>query len=242
MLAVLCALLGLFASAGSLQGSPIQYLGSSGAFSASASFELSGDTLKITLTNTSLADVLVPGDVLTGVLFNTSHSLIPISASANASSVIYQATANAGDGWGYGSNVNAHGMDSAISATGAIEGLGHSNFSDATDNLGGLNYGILSLGDDITTGNKGVTKKGPLFKNSIQFTLTAANEFALDQIGSHVVFQYGLSLDEMFFDGYIPQPLSETPAVPEPGSFLLLGTGLAALVIGSRCRKHLSKK
>ena len=140
------------------------FSGSSGDLSASASFDLSGNTLTVILTNTSSADVLVPADVLTGIFFDTTHTLTPVSASLNGSTVFYGSLTNVGDGWGYASGVSAQGENNAISATGAVNGLGHSNFSAADNSLGGDDYGILSAGDNSATGNTGVTGKGPLIQ------------------------------------------------------------------------------
>jgi hypothetical protein len=206
------------------------YTGSSGTLNASANFNLTGNTLTVTLTNTSSADVLVPTDVLTGLFFNTTHALTPVSASLNGSTVYYGTLTNVGDGWGYASGVSAQGKNSAISATGAVSGLGHSNFSGANNMLDGLDYGLLSAGDDSSTGNSGVTGHGPLIKDSAQFTLTAASGFSLDELGSTVVFQYGTSLSDTNFTG------SMSP-VPEPTSLVLLGIGAAGLVVGSRWRR-----
>ena len=158
-----------------------------------------GNTLTVTLTNTSSADVLVPTDVLTGVFFNTSHTLTPVSANLHGSTVYYASLANVGDGWGYGSGVSAQGMNSAISATGAVNGLGMSNFSSQHNALDGLPYGILSAGDNPSTGNTGVKGKGPLIKNSVQFVLTVAPGFSLSELGNSVVFQYGTALTDTHF-------------------------------------------
>ncbi len=51
-----------------------------GSLSASANFNLTGNVLTVTLTNTSAADVLVPTDVLTAVFFNGNGTLTPVSA------------------------------------------------------------------------------------------------------------------------------------------------------------------
>jgi hypothetical protein len=122
-------------------------------------------------------------------------------------------------------------MNNAIMASGALNGLGHSNFSGSDNNLGGLDYGILSLGDLESTGNGGVMGQGPLFKNSLLFTLTAPEEFILDDIGSRVLFFYGTSPGESAVEG----------AVPEPGTFVLFGTGIGLLLVFAK-RRRLFKK
>jgi hypothetical protein len=217
--------LALLVCAGSSRAD-LLYSGSSGNLSASAQFDLTGNSLIVTLTNTSSADVLVPTDVLTGVFFNTSHTLTPVSANLHGSTVYYASLANVGDGWGYGSGVSAHGMNSAISATGAVNGLGMSNFSSQHNALDGLPYGILSAGDDPNTGNTGVKGKGPLIKNSVQFVLTVAPGFTLSELGNSVVFQYGTALSETHYSsGGNPLVIP----VPAPPSAALLGIGCCML-------------
>jgi hypothetical protein len=200
------------------------YSGSDGTLFATADFNLTGSTLTITLTNTSGADVLVRTDVLTGVFFNTTGALTPVSASLNGSSVFYGSTTNPGDGWGYASGVRAHGENSAISAAGHVNRLGHSNFSGASNALGGLGYGILSAGFTLDSGqNGGVTRHGPLIQDSVQFTLTAPSGFSLSERGSSVISQYGTSLSDTDYAGKLD-------AVPESGTLFILGSGLAWLV------------
>jgi hypothetical protein len=212
------------------------FSGSSGDLSASASFDLSGNTLTVILTNTSSADVLVPADVLTGIFFDTTHTLTPVSASLNGSTVFYGSLTNVGDGWGYASGVTAQGENNAISATGAVNGLGHSNFSAADNSLGGDDYGILSAGDNSATGNTGVTGKGPLIKDSVEFILTAPAGFSLNELGNSVVFQYGSALTDPHFSGV--DPGADVTALPAPPSAVLAGIGLLAFVAFS-ARKSL---
>jgi hypothetical protein len=224
-LSCVAAVLALLASAGSGRAD-LLFSGSSGVFSASAQFDLTGNTLTVTLTNTSSADVLVPTDVLTGVFFNTTHALTPMSANLHGSSVHYGTLTNVGDGWGYGSGLSAQGMNSAISATGAVSGLGMSNFSSSRNALDGLPYGILSAGDNLNTGNTGVTGHGPLIKNSVQFVLTAAAGFSLSELGNSVVFQYGTMLtDNHYSSGGVPLVIP----VPVPPSAALFAIGSCVL-------------
>jgi hypothetical protein len=161
---------------------------------------------------------------LTGIFFNMTGALTPVSASLNGSSVFYGSTTNPGNGWGYASGVSAHGENSAISAAGDVNGLGHSNFSGARNALDGLGYGILSAGFTPGSGqNGGVTGHGPLIQDSVQFTLTAPSGFSLSELGSTVIFQYGTSLSDTDYAGKLV-------AVPEPGTLFLLGSGLVWLV------------
>ena len=148
-----------------------------------------------------------------------------MSANLNGSSVFYGSLTNVGDGWGYGDGLSAQGMNSAVSATGAVTGLGHSNFSGANNALDGLGYGLLSAGDDTSTGNTGVTGHGPLVLDSSQFVLTAPTGFSLSELGNTVVFQYGTALTDQHYNGTLQQ---NTP-VPEPGTLAMFGSGLIGL-------------
>lgn len=196
----------------------LMFSGSSGSLAASADFELSSNTLTITLTNTSLSDVLVPTDVLTGVFFNTTHTLTPVSASLNGSTIFYENIVNnVGEGWQYKAGISAQGENSGISAAGLGVFGPDGNFYSPGVTVDGLDYGILSAGDNSATGNNGVTDHGPLVKDSVQFTLTAGSGFALNELGDTVVFQSGTSLDETHYTGGSP--------VPEPTTLLLLGSG-----------------
>jgi hypothetical protein len=212
--------------AGQASASAITYSGSSGNLSATVTFSLIGNTLTVTLSNTSASDVLVPTDVLTAVWFTNTHTLTPVSANLNGSSVFYGSLSNVGNGWGYYSGLagEGQGKNDGIAAAGFGIGGGHSNFSGAHNSLGGVDYGLLSAGDKSSTGNSGVKNHGPLIENSAQFLLTAGNGFTLSELGNTVVFQYGSDLDESHFTGRL-----EADPVPEPGTLAMLGSGAIGL-------------
>ncbi|MBI3369120.1 MAG: PEP-CTERM sorting domain-containing protein [Burkholderiales bacterium] len=224
------------AAVGMLQpaSAALTFSGSSGALAASVSFEVVGSQLKVILTNTSASDVLVPADVLTAVFFNSTGTLTPVSALLTAGSLVYYdpdgqpAGGNVGGEWGYGTG-SALGRASAISSTGATSPLSAPNFGgpdlSAPPALDGLQYGILSAGDDTGTGNSGVTGSGGLIKNSVTFLLDIGSGFSLASVGS-VIFQYGTALTEPSYGGSCTSGCSSTP---EPGTLALAGLALLAM-------------
>ena len=206
--------------------------------SASANFNLTGNVLTVTLTNTSAVDVLNPAQVLTGVFFNSNGTLTPVSALLGPGSVVLFAPAPAGGNVG-GEFAYASGLSGA--PLGATQGIssaglglfGNPNFNgpdlDPPDAVNGGNYGITSAGDDPTTGNTGVTggppgNAEPLIQNQVIFTFTVSPGFTLESI-EDVSFQYGTTLND-----------PNITNVPEPASMLLLGTGLLGIAAGLRKR------
>lgn len=215
----------------------------SGARSAQAVFNTSGSNLIITLTNTSMADALVPTDILTALFFNVSGgsiTLSPVSAVLNTgSSIVGKAGAvpspstepgNAiSSEWSYKGGISGPGSSAyGISSTGiGIFGPGD-RFNTSTNLQGptspaGLQYGITSAGDDPSTGN-GDYNANALVKNSVVFTLSGLpSGFNLSRI-SDVTVLYGTSATDPFIK------------VPTPGSVALFGAGLLL----SRRRRHVS--
>ena len=213
-LPILCLAL---AFSGNAFANALTYTGSSGGRSASATFDLTGNTLDVTLTNTSLGDAPDATWILMSVMFDTSSTLTPVSASLNGSTVYGSFVHNVGEGWQYKSGVSAHGKNSGISGTG-LGVFGRSgNFFTPGQHLGGSDYGIAPIGF-TNTGNPSI--QDPIIQNSIEFTLTAAQGFSLDQLGDTVVFQYGTDLTEPSFDGTLQT------TTPEPATMGMLGSGL----------------
>ncbi|MBN8646291.1 MAG: PEP-CTERM sorting domain-containing protein [Planctomycetes bacterium] len=230
----------LAAMAGSSQGG-VLFSGSSGSLAASAMFEVSGSgQLVVTLTNTSSADVTVPAEVLTAVFFDLTGPTESFTRDsgllAPGSVVVYDPDGQPAGGviggeWAYASgalNIGAPGTRAyGISSTG-IGLFGPGDRFPGADlepptNPDGPQYGILSAGDDVATGNGGITGSGGMIKNAAVFSLgNAGANFDLSRI-QNVYFFYGTALGEGGFIG-----------VPTPGAASLLG---AAGLIGLRRRR-----
>ena len=160
---------------------------SSDSRSASATFEGIGSDLKVTLTNTSSADALVPVDILTGVFFDLTGDpgLGRTSAVLGAgSSVLFPPSGDGTEGgsvggeWAYNNALTGApgGAKQGISSTGlGLFGPGDrfpgSNLQ-GPDSLDGLQYGITSAGDNPVTGNTpdppaGVPEPGTLMLTAL---------------------------------------------------------------------------
>ena len=206
----------------------------SGGLSASATFEVSGTDLIVTLTNTSSMDVWVPSQVLTGVWFSAPGSMVVMTAEVAPGSGVNSAT-SAGNGafpdvggeFAYRGGLSMNfGSNSGISSSGlGVFGPGDRfnghNLAGPTS-PDGLQYGITSHGDNPSTGNGGISGT-PLIQNSVVFVLCGwRSNWNLSSI-TNVFFQYGTSLDD-----------TRLRAVPEPGVLALLGLGLVGMVFAVR--------
>ncbi len=247
-----------------LSAAGITFVGSSGDLAASVDFEVNGTNLVVTLTNTSVADVQAPADVLTAVFFDLRDdpSLTPVSAFLGSGSVVYfglDGGGNVGGEWAYRENLSnlpedwspPHFAKAArgISSTG-LDWFGPDDvFPSPAEDLdwpvepNGLNYGLLSAGDDTTTGNSKVTGGGgnptPLIKNSVVFTLSGLPDaYNIDAAISKVVFQYGTDVDAEPYIVRMPGTTGQPPdrSVPEPVTMLGVLLGLGGLA--GYCRRR----
>lgn len=224
-------LLGAALTATQARAASVTYGASEGDLSAEVTFDFDGTNLEVTLTNISLADVLVPTDVLTGVFFNLAGDpeLTRVSGVLGAgSTVIFDdppAGGVVGGEWTYETGLGGLaplGANQGLSSTGTDWSFFGSEDLFPGDNLqgpegpDGLQYGITSAGDDTSTGNTPVTGTNALIKNSVVLTLGGLpGGFTLADIsGENISFLYGTSM--------------KTVPIPEPVSLVLLGVGLLA--------------
>lgn len=223
----------LIAATASPVHSSIIFSATHGNLGASVSFEQTEDMLVVTLTNTSAADVLVPADVLTGVFFDLAGNpqLSALSAIIGLGSTLNWGEAGDGNSlgsqWAYVGNIsNTRVANQGISASG-LGIFGPHDVFPGGPGVGngpqGLDFGLLSAGDDLATGNNQVTGRVPLVKDSMVLTLNGLPEdFILTpQSISNVAFQYGTDLSEPRFNA----PPADVPE-PMTMSLIVLGAGL----------------
>ena len=224
----------VLATSGLASASTLNVSTSVGIRAASASFEVSGTSLVVTLTNTSQTDADTPAEMLTGIFFDVtgpSLSLTRTSALLAAGSVVVNdpqpVGGVVGGEWAYlgGLSGAPHGADYGISSSG-LNLFGPPDLFPGPDleppvSPDGVQYGITTLSDSGGNNNGGASV--PLIRNSVVFTLGGLpSGFDPAASISNISFQYGTGLDEPNLQ------------VPAPGALVLLGLG--ALASGRRRR------
>lgn len=217
---------------------PILFTGTSGNLSASALFDTSGNSLVITLTNTSTEDVMEPGEILTAIFFEVSGAdliLTPVSAVLGPGSQVLFGTTDPGGAvggeWSYTrANFEPIGLVGYGISSSGLDYFGPKNLFPGSNLQGpaspdGVQYGLTSQGDNPATGNAPVTGTNALIQNQVVFTLSGlpAGFDPSTQI-TRVAWQYGTSFDEPFIH------------TPEPATCILLTLPLAAGLFRNRRR------
>lgn len=211
-------------------GSIINFSASQGNLAASATFEVSGTDLIITLTNTSAADVTVQNQILTAVFFDVAGPQLTLNPGAGSAvlgmgSVVLFGSTDPGNvvggEWQYLAGISGsapYGANYGISSAG-FGIFGSPNFPGSNlqgpGAINGLQYGITSAGDDPSTGQAAVSGTNALIQNSVVFTLPGLPlGFDPAAMVSNVTFQYGTSL------------LDSNIQTPAPGALSLLAMAL----------------
>src|SRR5262245_8639644 len=159
---------------------------------ASAIFDISGDTLTITLENTSPAGRFhnSPADTLSGLFFTLegNPALVPISATvADSSSIINSAACkpglcagvtNVAGEWGYEHGANERIASAKYVTTGLRRNVGNFNSGAAGNNLdrpkslGGINFGLVTQNE--FNPNHRLAKR-PLIQDEIILSFTGVS-------------------------------------------------------------------
>lgn len=218
------------------------------AVSASALFDITGNTLTITLSNTSVANngADVPGSTLTGLFWNSvsNITLTPFSAVVASGSTILNpgmcspscaGVTNVSGEFGYAAASFTGGANRGIASSGYLTtglsgNIGNFNNGSAGVNLAGpmsldgINFGIVSAAAGFNP--NGGLESVPLIQSAVVFMLTGVSGLTIADF-KNVSFQYGTSITEL----NIPSGGGGTPptSVPEPGTFLLFALSLVAV-------------
>jgi hypothetical protein len=169
----------------------------------------------------------VPTDILTAVYFDVagnpaltrSSAMVPVTSEVyeiGSGTLVTPGDRVVGGEWAFLIN-------NGISSTGlGIFGPGD-RFPGANlqgpSSPDGVQFGILPIGDNLSTGNGGISGQW-MISNVAVFTLGGFNLEPNSAI-SNVVFQYGTALDEPQYTGH----------TPEPSGFVLAALGLIGLVV-----------
>jgi hypothetical protein len=229
----------LFATGAAQATTTAVFSGSLNNRAARAEFVYGDGSLQVTLTNTSPDDVLVPSEVLTAVFFDVDPlvTFTRVSAMLASGSEVFFGLTDPGGVVG-----GEFAFNSGLSGApgNAVLGLSSSGFDlfgppdlfpgtdlQEPESPDGIQYGITSAGDDMTTGNTPVTGTNALIKNSVVFQLTyeePANPLRI----YNVWFQYGTDLTEPSIPSY--DVGEKPPVIPEP--FTLISCFLAVSGLG----------
>ena len=204
---------------------------------ADFSFNSTTNTLTITLTNTSTTLTKDPGSTLTGLYFNLSTALTPVSAALGIGPFLVGGTQDkfgatqVGQGWAYANNgvapPSGDGLNSAntaIISTGygnAVLSQSLGNFAPNGVQLDGVGWGIVPSANGHTALSGGKAN-APVVNDAVVFKLTSPNALNPSNI-TGVEFAYGTGSGE---GGFLGSTINPVPAPPSVILMCLGGLGL----------------
>jgi hypothetical protein len=222
--------------------------GSSGVtLNAAALFQITGNTLRITLRNTgdtSGGGRDLSANTLTGVFFDLPRgiTLSPTSAAIRPGALLQGnrcdigpcngSTTNVGGEFAYNTGSwNGHNGNHGIASSGYIGGSS-GNFNgpdlDAPNSPNGINFGIVApiSASNPFLPNNGAMSDNPLIESEVVFTMAISGGTLLESEISNVSFQYGTDLKEPKLPGHMKPP----KPVTEPATLLLLAPAVGFVV------------
>ena len=195
---------------------------SGNALSASASFDITGTTLTLVLTNNKPASL--PSDVLTGVMWDMGNNTVTLSnfdadVSVGSTPFPQDLDSNGGNGeWSYAASPSGlTGITQHYGVSTAGLGIFPSNGGQQ------FNWGLING----TVSPNPAVSGGTFINNSATFTFTLPAGFT--GTISNVRFQYGTSLSEPSLLCTGSQCLTNDTSLPEPATFAGVGIALAAI-------------
>ena len=194
---------------------------------ASATFEVTGNTLTVTLANITNAQAEVPSDLLSGVYFDIfgEPALTGVSAIvADGSTVLYRATqptgGNVGGEYAYRDDITDGGTQANGGQQYGISGSGLNIFgpSDRFDtsmnlqgppsgSVGGMEYNLVPIVGLSGDANAPLSGPNEFVQHSVVYTFTMSDFDIPEEFGdippsaffiSNVGFQYGTSLSDPY--------------------------------------------
>jgi hypothetical protein len=206
---------------------------------ASATFDVVGSQLFVTLTNTSTDDVRAPVDILQAVLWDMDQTINLSLVSATVSSLCNFPGGKSAGTCGAGATYTGSDLLTKYAYSANPDGIGSAGLGIFGDQVDGMDYGILSTGDDLATYTQGMKNKNPYVKDNTYFVLDISKNggsYAPSGTGElnlgNVRFNYGT---DTFLITSDPTPPT---GVPEPPTWTLaaLFAGLIWLQQASRVR------
>ncbi|MGA7802290.1 MAG: PEP-CTERM sorting domain-containing protein [Gammaproteobacteria bacterium] len=183
---------------------------------ASATFDVLGSQLIVTLDNTSTDDVRAPADILQAIYWNMAQNVTLSLVSATTSSECDFDTSPVS--CGAGGTYSGNDLTGKYAYSASPTGIGSAGLN-AFGGTQGMAWGILSAGDNLNTYNGGMTRTqhNPFVKHQTQFTLDiskgngAYSPSTVGDLGiTDVKFNYGTSAYAL------------TASVPAPSTLALM--------------------